>query len=116
MMTRMIILSLVMMMLFLVGVLFGIEQASVGMVKLRGYSDQSLHEAVQTESAPNGKYEVKVMGRDFTQVSLDEKQVLYQNVTESHFTEKMAVVLEKSVKWFYNQVIFVIYQLIELVF
>ncbi|QHE53046.1 DUF3679 domain-containing protein [Pontibacillus sp. HMF3514] len=115
-MVRMTMTFLVMVILFLGGVLVGMNQASQGMIKMRGFESETFQEAVQTRHVDTGKVEVKVLGQDFQQVSMDEKQKKYEELQSSHGIQKVAVTLEKSVQWLYNQMIMVVYQFVQVFF
>lgn len=105
-----------MVILFLGGVLFGIDQASEGITATRGYSDASVDHAVESDITEQGSYQVKVMGRDFQQVDLHEKQQKYKDIESSNFTQKLAGGLEHGVQWFYNKMIISAYQLVQAFF
>jgi len=115
-MVRMTMTLLVMVILFLGGVLVGMNQASQGMIKMRGFESETFQEAVQTRHVDTGEVEVKVLGQDFQQVSMDEKQRKYDALQSSHGIQKVAVTLEKSVQWMYNQMIMVVYQFVQVFF
>ncbi len=115
-MVRMTMTFLIMIILFLGGVLVGVNQASLGLIKMRGYESDSFQEAVQTRHADTGEIEVKVLGRDFQQVSVDQKQQKYEELQSSHGIQKIAVGLENSVQWVYNQMIMMVYQLVQVFF
>lgn len=105
-----------MIVLFLSGVLLGLNQASLGMIQLRGYTNASFEEAVQTRQLTTGNYEVQVLGKGFEQVPVEAKQRVYDEIQSSHGIQKVAFMLEKTVKWAYNQVIFLVYQLVQVFF
>lgn len=115
-MTRITITFLFMVVLFLSGVLIGLNQASLGMIQMRGFSDHSFEEAVQTRKLNTGNYEVQVLGQGFQQVPIEAKQRTYQEIQTSHGLQKVAFAIEKSVKWVYNTVIFMIYQFVQAIF
>ncbi|MCT2537618.1 YqxA family protein [Aquibacillus koreensis] len=110
---RVFVTMLLMMVLFLGGVLLGIDKANEGVSNTRGYSTGSFEEAIQAEQTEDGAYEIEVMGEDFKQVSVEEKKVEYEEVQSTHFTQKLAGGLESSVKWFYNQIVQSAYQLAQ---
>ncbi len=115
-MVRMTMTFLVMIILFLGGVLIGMNQASLGMIEMRGYESESLQEAVQTSHVDTDDVEVKVLGQDFQQTPVDTKQKKYEELQTSQGIQKIAVNLEKSVQWVYNQMILMIYQLVQVFF
>ncbi|MCD5323633.1 MULTISPECIES: DUF3679 domain-containing protein [Pontibacillus] len=115
-MVRFTVTFLIMIVLFLGGVLVGMNQASIGMIQMRGFSNGTFQEAVQTEKLETGDYEVQVLGRDFQQVSVQEKQQQYQEHNEARGLQKVAVMLEKAVNWAYNTVIYTIYHLFQVFF
>lgn len=115
-MVRMTMTFLVMIILFLGGVLVGMNQASMGLIKMRGYENASFQEAVQTRHVDTDQIEVKVLGQDFQQVSLEKKQQQYDELQTSHGIQKVALTLEKSVQWVYNQMIMMVYQLVQVFF
>ncbi|WP_186576459.1 DUF3679 domain-containing protein [Aquibacillus kalidii] len=114
-MGKMIMTALTMLVLFLGGVLFGIEQANEGVLQTRGYSSD-LEEAVKSEVTEGGSYEVEVMGKKFEQVDMDKKEQQYEEIESNHLMQKVATNLESGVKWFYNQVIHSAYQLSQAFF
>ncbi|WP_170287608.1 DUF3679 domain-containing protein [Aquibacillus halophilus] len=111
---KMIVTMLLMMVLFLGGVLIGIDKASEGVVQTRGYSTTS--EAVNATADDEGVLEINVMGENFQQIDLEKKQEQYEAVQSSHLTQKVAGNLESGVKWFYNQMIHSAYQLVQVLF
>ncbi|WP_138415690.1 DUF3679 domain-containing protein [Aquibacillus sediminis] len=115
-MAKFIITLLIMIILFLGGVLFGIDQASEGVTSVRGYTDSTVEKAVETNKTEQGAHQVKVMGRDFQQVNLEEKQQEYEQMESSHFIQTIAGGLEHGVQWFYNKMIISVYQLVQAFF
>ncbi|MBM7569608.1 DUF3679 domain-containing protein [Aquibacillus albus] len=113
---KMIVMMLTMIVLFLTGILIGIDQANGGITKTRGYVSQDMDKAIESNLSTDGKYEIKVMGNDFQQINLNEKEEKYQAVQSSHFTQQLAGNLEYVVKWFYNQIIHSAYQLAQAFF
>lgn len=112
-MFRMMTLLLAMIVLFLGGVLFGIERANEGVTNTRGYTTSTMNDAIQVNSPNEGQYEIKVMGKNFQQVNLQDKEEKYEAIQSSHFTQALAGNLEFGVKWFYNKMIHSAYQLAD---
>ncbi|WP_158633987.1 DUF3679 domain-containing protein [Radiobacillus deserti] len=112
-MIKMLATMLVMVLLFLGGVLFGIDQASEGVTEIRGYSTDSLKEAVQTDKNKQDNYQIEVMGQEFEQVSVEDKEEKFQEIDDSHMTQKIAGTLEQSVKWVYNGLIQSAHELVK---
>ncbi|KGX93639.1 hypothetical protein N781_11100 [Pontibacillus halophilus JSM 076056 = DSM 19796] len=115
-MKRFTVTFLFMLVLFLAGILVGINQASLGMIQIRGYSDQSFQEAIQTTEADDGTVEVEVMGQSFQQVQLDEKKQQFDETYETQGIQKLALSLGNFVKGVYNLVLSLVYQLVQLIF
>ena len=107
---------LLMVILFLGGVLFGVDQASEGITKTRGYSDESVQQAVESNISDDGTYQVKVMGQDFQQINVEEKEQKYQQTESSQLPQKLASTLESAVQWVYNQMIVSVYQIVQAFF
>ncbi|GGD04355.1 DUF3679 domain-containing protein [Pontibacillus salipaludis] len=115
-MVRFTITFLIMIVLFLGGVLVGMNQASIGMIQMRGFSSGTFQEAVQTEKLETGDYEVQVLGKDFGQVSVQEKQQQYEDHNEARGLQRLAVTLESVVNWVYNTIIYTIYHIFSAFF
>ncbi|WP_179107143.1 DUF3679 domain-containing protein [Sediminibacillus massiliensis] len=111
-----IVLLLSMTILFLSGVLLGINQANKGIENTQGYSAGGLEEVIQTSSNEQGKERVEILGEDFETVEMEERRTEYEEIQASHFTQKIAVGLESGIKWVYNQLIQTVYQLIQVFF
>ncbi|MFC0522549.1 DUF3679 domain-containing protein [Pontibacillus salicampi] len=105
---------LLLIILFLSGVLLGMNQASLGIIEMRGFSNDSLQEAVKTNPSKGSSYEVEVLGQGFEQVSVEEKQKAYAEMQTDHGVQKLAFALEKAVKWVYNTIIFIVYQFVQI--
>ncbi|UFT97830.1 YqxA family protein [Radiobacillus kanasensis] len=115
-MVKMLIGMLIMVLLFLGGVLFGIDQASEGVTEIRGYTTSSLKEAVQTGENNQEEYQIEVMGQDFEQVSVEEKQEKFEEMESEHMTQKIAGAMEHSVKWFYNGLVKSAHEIVQTFF
>ncbi|MDL4841485.1 DUF3679 domain-containing protein [Aquibacillus rhizosphaerae] len=115
-MTKVLVSMLLMVILFMGGVLFGIDQANEGIANTRGYTATNFEDAIDSGINEDGSYEVNVMGEDFEQINLEDKELEYEEVQTNHFTQKLAGNLENSVKWFYNQVIDTAYQIAQVFF
>ncbi|KGP73181.1 DUF3679 domain-containing protein [Pontibacillus yanchengensis] len=115
-MVRFTVTFLIMVILFMSGVLLGMNQASLGMIQMRGFSDTNFHEAIKTQQPTSSNYEVEVLGKEFQQVPVEEKQQVYADMQITHGVQKLAFTLEKGVKWVYNTMIFVVYQLVQVFF
>lgn len=120
-MARLLIWMLTLTSLFLFGVLFGINQASQGILSIKGYEGGNWTEAVQVKEEVNGEerddsYAVEVMGKTFEQQSLEEKVSTYQAKYEETTTQKIAGTVQKTVQWGYNQLVFIMYEVAGLFF
>lgn len=113
---KMIAMMLTMMVLFLGGILIGINQVNKGVVETRGYTTDGFEGAVDSDVTEEGTYQVSLMGEDFQQVDLEEKEEKYDAIQSTHFTQKLAGNLESGVKWFYNKMIDSAYQLTQVFF
>ncbi|MEQ6389393.1 DUF3679 domain-containing protein [Bacillaceae bacterium S4-13-58] len=120
-MTRFIIWMLTLISLFLFGVIFGINQASQGILSIKGYEGGNWTEAVQVKDNVKGEtndesYVVEVMGKTFEQQSLKEKQSIYQTNYEETTTQKIAGTFQKTIQWGYNQLVFIMHEVAGLLF
>lgn len=98
---------LLMVVLFLGGVLFGIDQANNGSLQTKGYAGGEILRAVESDFSQEDKYEEQVK---------EENTEQYKEIQSSHLTQKLAGELENGVKWFYNQVVYTVYQLVQVFF
>ncbi|MFD1018817.1 DUF3679 domain-containing protein [Thalassobacillus hwangdonensis] len=114
-MIRYIAFILFMMVLFLGGALFGINQASEGVIQTRGYTSDSLQDALEIKQQDSDAYEVTVMGVPLEQEGLEEKMTQYKDQA-THSSVKVAQVLEKGVNTVYNVVIDSMAALVEPLF
>ncbi|MDC3415576.1 DUF3679 domain-containing protein [Aquibacillus salsiterrae] len=112
-MLRIMTMFLLMVVLFLGGVVFGIDRANKGVANTRGYSPQSFNNAIEVDASSDDQYEIKVMGENIQQVDLRDKQEKYEAIQSNHFTQALAGNLEYGVKWFYNKMIQSAYQLTQ---
>ncbi|MDC3413330.1 YqxA family protein [Aquibacillus sp. 3ASR75-11] len=115
-MVKTIITLLMMIILFLGGTLFGIDQASEGIIQTRGYATADVKEAVQPSRDEAGNVEVELLGKDLQQVTFEEKEQEFQEIESSNFTQKLAGSMEKGVSSFYNLMIQSVYQLVQVFF
>ncbi|TCT27038.1 uncharacterized protein DUF3679 [Melghiribacillus thermohalophilus] len=109
-MVRFTLLFFLMIILFLSGVIVGFDQAGEGIQTIRGNPFENF-DALNIQQSDGESAEVQVMGETF-----EEMQLKYRDTESEHITEKMATLIEKGVKWLYNQVIQVIYKMTEMIY
>ncbi|SET65138.1 Protein of unknown function [Salinibacillus kushneri] len=113
-MVRFTFMFFLMVILFLVGVIVGFDQAGTGMNQLSGNETEN-YDALESNKQEDS-YEVEVMGQSFEQKSIEEKKESYQEIQGSSLTGKIASVLESSVKWFYNLLVAGAYQISDFIY
>ncbi|MBM7554709.1 DUF3679 domain-containing protein [Thalassobacillus pellis] len=114
-MVKYIMFILVTISLFLFGVLFGINQASEGVVQTRGYTTDQLHEALVIKDKTNDTYDVTVMGVPIEQHSVEEKLHVYKSEA-AHSSVKVAEALGTGVTKVYDLFITTVAKIVEPLF
>lgn len=64
---------LLVLVIFFVGVLLGMQKASTGMLNMRGYDDPKLYSAVSIKEQ-NGEVDASILGKEFNSTDLQEKK------------------------------------------
>ncbi|QTM99883.1 hypothetical protein ERJ70_11610 [Sediminibacillus dalangtanensis] len=98
---------LIMVLLFLGGMLTGINQVAKG-------PDGTV--VVDEEISVSDKKPPLITIKEPEAESVLAASKDYEPVKETHFTQKLAAALGSFLNWFYNQVIAVIYQLVQVFF
>ncbi len=86
-MGRFIVKVLLVLSIFFIGILIGIQEANNGMKKMRGYDDPGLMSAFSIEEKGAGEYETTVLGQTNTNNLEEKKQKLEQIKTFNLFTD-----------------------------
>ncbi|WP_099158560.1 hypothetical protein [Virgibacillus ndiopensis] len=105
-MIRSFIVLLLLAVFFLTGMLLGIDRGQ------------------NVDGSPNDKIEEIVVKTPKEDTTIKNKENLTENVSDQtisvesspHFTQKMASFLETGIKWFYDMVVLIVYQIAELFF
>jgi Protein of unknown function (DUF3679) len=111
-MVRTTITILLMVILFLGGVILGFDKAGEGMSRVRGDNSDKF-DALQV-STDGDDYEVAVMGDSLNKKSLEDKKAEYRDISEDFFVEKIAKMIELSIKWLFTLIIESAYEIAEL--
>ncbi|MFG6114273.1 DUF3679 domain-containing protein [Halobacillus sp. MO56] len=104
-----------MIVLFLGGALFGINQASEGVIQTRGYTTDHLKEALSVEQTGQDKYDVTVMGIPVEQQNVEAKINLYKDQA-AHSSVQLAELLGGGVSKIYDVVITAAANIVEPLF
>ncbi|NGP43502.1 DUF3679 domain-containing protein [Bacillaceae bacterium SIJ1] len=106
-MTRFLLKCFALLTLLLFGVLLGMQLSNEGMNQIKGYDDSSFKEALEW-SANDESWEATVLGEEWSEERLLEKQKAYEEATSGHFISEAGA---KAGEAFYT----VVNQLLRLV-
>lgn len=97
----------------LFGVLIGMQQANVGMKKMRGYEDTSLQGAFQLTNNESGEVEASVLGTKVTSHDIEEKQKKLEEVEAFNFFSSIGKSIGETVKIMFEKLLLAVSNGIE---
>ncbi|MGM9925486.1 MAG: YqxA family protein [Bacillus sp. (in: firmicutes)] len=93
---------LLVLIVFFVGVLLGMQKASTGIVNMRGYDDPSLYSAVSIEEN-NGEIDASILGKEMGTYDLQEKKEKLEELKAFNAFSGMGKKIAESAKHFLNK-------------
>ncbi|RSK27908.1 DUF3679 domain-containing protein [Bacillus sp. HMF5848] len=84
-MVKFLLKTLLVVTILFVGVILGMQQANVGLKKMKGYDDPTLQSALRVELNNNGDYEANVLGRQITSHDISEKKQQLEEMRAFNF-------------------------------
>ncbi len=72
-----------------IGVLIGMQQANIGMKKMKGYDDPALQSAFHVSTNHQGEVEASVLGRKINEQTITEKKEMLQEMKAFNFFSEM---------------------------
>ncbi|HIS29615.1 MAG TPA: hypothetical protein IAA78_09165 [Candidatus Avamphibacillus intestinigallinarum] len=92
--------------IFFLGIQFALKVIEPNQpVEIAAYSDNEVTNKVESARQP--------IQPDMNNISIEEEEIMEK---DEHFTKKMASIIEKAVSSFYNALVTILYQIIDLCF
>lgn len=83
--------------LLFIAVLTGMQQANVGMHKLKGYDDPGLNNAFSMEEREDGEVETVVLGNNISSHDLEKKKEELEKIKAYNFFSNMGKKLAEAI-------------------
>ncbi|MCA1031815.1 YqxA family protein [Bacillus timonensis] len=90
--------------ILLFGVLLGMQQANVGMKKMKGYDDPSFQGAFQISDRETGELEASVLGNKVTSHDIEQKQKQLEEVEAFNFFSVLGKKVAQGVTFVFEKV------------
>lgn len=90
--------------IFFVGVLLGMQKANIGMINMRGYDDPKLYSAVSIEEE-NGQYNASVLGKEMDTFDLQEKKAKLEEIKAFNAFSNLGKKMSDGTKLAFNKVL-----------
>lgn len=66
-------------------VLFGMQQANQGILRMKGYNDREFHNAFTVDKRENGELEASILGNNITSHDLEKKREQLEEMKAYNF-------------------------------
>ncbi|MEH6941190.1 YqxA family protein [Bacillus sp. JJ722] len=95
---------LLVLIIFFVGVLLGMQKANIGILNMRGYDDPNLYSAVSIEQH-NGEVDASILGKEMKSYDLQEKKEKLEEIKAFNAFSNLGKKITESSKQFFNKVL-----------
>ncbi|WP_042345793.1 YqxA family protein [Bacillus massiliigorillae] len=93
---------LLVLIIFFVGVLLGMQKANIGMLNMRGYDDPKLYSAVSVEQR-DGEIDASILGKEINSYDLQEKKEKLEEIKAFNAFSNLGKKITESSKTLFNK-------------
>lgn len=99
-MLRFILKMATLLLMLLIGIIIGMQEARTGMLKMAGYDDLRFNQILEIEENESGELEATVFGEEISATHLEEKKRMLEEMNLNHtLTEIVRAINDYLTKW-----------------